>query len=168
MEANEFSRLREYMARGQLVRLDIRRFSDRELSGIKNGLSKGYWLSAGKIAWLADQIAERYKLPFVQYKRGSYGYLAWNTQAAELPGFADVLTALHAYERMVEPSRSADDNWRAKNCARAIANPLGTLSMPLINDAAQQVASQMKSLERHKNVDAFLNDLEQNNIWLPI
>ena len=164
-----YKSLKNYLAQGQRVRVDIDLFTARQKSGIRNGLKQGFWLSAGKVSWLAEQLADEYKLPFVRYRQGSYACLYWNKEAGKLPGLKDALVALIAFDKMTNPKKE-EFSWRQNSQENAIANTGKAGYMTLTAGAGPQVAGQLAKINAPASeaLDKFLKDFDENNLWLSI
>jgi hypothetical protein len=172
----EFSVLHHYIADGQKVKIDTTNFTGRQQSGIRNGLTQGYWLSAGKIAWLTDAIASEYSVPFVYYRKGHYwSGMYYNGEFAELPGATDALHALHMFDRMANPGyydlNNRNNTYHTNRIAEVLEHPKDYNHIPFSPYISKQLGAQIGRVVKEakpENTLQFRDAWDNNNIWISV
>jgi hypothetical protein len=173
---SEFNVLRNYMADGQKVKLDTTCFTSRQQSGIRNGLTQGYWLSAGKIAWLTDAIATEYEVPFVYYRKGSWwSGMYYNQQFIELPGAVEALQALYMYDRMANPAyydaKQQNNRHHIENIELVLKAPKERRAIQFSAHISKQLGAQVKNVVKDAKPEStlrFRDAWDNNDIWISV
>jgi hypothetical protein len=164
------------MADGQKVKLNTETFSSRQRSGIRNGLLQGYWLSAGKIAWLTDAIAYEYQVPFVYYRKGHWwSGMYYNKPFIALPGALEAMQAMYMFDRMANPAyydnNDRHNRYHLENIERVLANPTGFSQIPFSAHIAKQLGAQVKNVVKDAKPEStlrFRDAWDNNDVWISV
>jgi hypothetical protein len=164
------------MADGQKVKLDTTCFTGRQQSGIRNGLMQGYWLSAGKIAWLTDAIATEYNVPFVYYRKGHYwSGMYYNQEFIKLPGAKEAMQALYMFDRMSNPAdydpQDNHNHYRLENIDRTLAHPESYSHIQFTAGISKQLGAQVGRVVKEakpENTLRFRDAWDNNEIWISV